>query len=169
MDRLGSRSSTISFVALERQLRNDIHVARSAALRSNSTEVSGVKVQRPVNEIGMVQDINCCPLKLEPDSLCDPYALGNTQVKVEVTRTIEAIDREIAESARSRSGHQTVLEFRRRGPAKRVGADGKEIWIDKEDSLVCLEYPDILLKVLEGNTGQLRAVVSRGLIESRPA
>src|SRR5215813_82494 len=121
----------------------------------------------------MVQNVDCRALELEGDSFRNVYLLDHTQVKVEVTWTAEAVDREIAEGARGRSRHQTCLEFRRSSLAG--GHTGstigyvKEIRVDKEHAGRGLEQADVLLKLFEGNPGELRPVVSRGTIEGRTA
>ena len=91
----------------------------------------------------MVQNIDGRPLQFEPDTFSDPDSLGNAKVKVKVTRTAEAVDREIAERARRGRRHQTSLKGGRRRLAggRTSSAQGyvEEIWVDKEHAGRCLE------------------------------
>src|SRR5437764_9308023 len=176
---LGGRSANINFVRLERYLRNNVHLARGATLHGNTTERGRIKVDNVgaisvginrKDEIRMVQKVDCRALNLEPDSFRDPEPLSNTQVEIEVARTIEAVDREISECTRRRSRHQIWLKRRRRSLAS-FWTYGyvKEHRIDKEHTLWCLVEPNTVPKLLEGKTGELRPVIGRGLIECRPA
>src|SRR6185295_15535147 len=136
---------------LERKLRNDVHIPRGSTLRGNSTERSGIKVHRPVNEVGMVQNVDCRTLQLKANSLCDLDPLGNAEVHVEVIRTREAVDREIAERTRIGSGHQAWLKCRRRRLAgcgtSLANGYVKKIRVNKEDAGRCLEESHILLEL----------------------
>src|ERR1043165_4180752 len=113
----------------------------------------------------MVKNIDGRPLQFEPDSFSEPDSLGNTQVKVKVIRTTQGVDREIAESAWSRSGHQTRLQGCRSHLARSstAGAEGqvKQIRIHKEHAGWRLEEPNVLLELFIGDTNQLRADVRR--------
>ena len=88
----------------------------------------------------MVQDVDCRALDFEPDSFRDPDSLGETQVEVEVTRTAEAVYREIAECAGRWSRHQTWLKCRSGSLAgDRIDDYVKDIRVNKEHSARCLE------------------------------
>ena len=101
----------MNFVGLEPQLSDKVNTTRVSTLGGDQTEGGRIKILTPVHEIGMVQNVDGRSLDLKPNSSFsrerDP--LRHAKVKVEVSRTVEAVYREIAECTRGWSHHQSGL------------------------------------------------------------
>ncbi len=106
MDRTSEADpAVIDFVGLERQLSDKVNIAWVATLRGDQTERGRIKILIRDNEIGMVQNVDERGLDLKPNSFRDRDPLRQADVEVEVTRTSEAVHREIAECTRGWGTH----------------------------------------------------------------
>ena len=171
MDRTSEADPANVRSRLEPELRLNVHIARGATRGGYATKGRRIKVERPVNEIGMVQDIDGRALQFEGDAFRDPEPLDDTQVEVKVTRTVEAVDREIAKGAWSRSCHPTCFQRRRSSlTGGRINHYIKDVRVDKEHSGRVLEQTYVALELFEGMTiYELRSDVARRLVEGRSA
>ena len=98
----------MNFVGLEPQLSDKVNTTRVSTLGGDQTEGGRIKILSPENEIGMVQNVDGRGLDLKPNRVFsfryrDP--LRHTKVEVEVMRSAEGVDREIAEGTRGRGTH----------------------------------------------------------------
>ena len=93
-------------VGLEAYLPDEVDIASCSTLRRDQTKGGRIEVLVVEHEIGVVEDIDRRHLKLKPDAFRDRNSLRHTQVEVKVIRTVEAVHREIADGAWSRSRHQ---------------------------------------------------------------
>ena len=101
---------------LESNLALEVHAAGVDDGRAEARPLCGdkpkggrIKVLSAVYVIYMVQSVDRGHLELKPDPLGDRDPFDEAQVHIEILRTIEAVQREIAECSRSRSGHESRL------------------------------------------------------------
>ena len=98
----------MNFVGLEPQLSDKVYTTRVSTLGGDQTERGRIKILTPVHEIGMVQNVDGRRFDLKPNrvfSIRDRDPLRHTKVEVEVMRSAEGVDREIAEGTRGRGTH----------------------------------------------------------------
>ena len=106
----------------------EVDNTRISALAGDASEAGRVKVLRGVDEVWIVQNIQERRLQLTFNSFSNRNALHEARVNVEVIRTIERVDREVAKDARRRSGKNSALDLRTDEPTRRrIRDDGQGI------------------------------------------
>src|SRR5204862_6328300 len=101
-------------------------------LRINEPKAGGIKRLVSERKVRMVEHIDKRSLQLEPHAFVDRNTLGNTSVDVEVRRSINTIQWEIAECTGCRNTEYPRLDRGTHESAGRIGRNIQDRRIDKE-------------------------------------
>ena len=123
---------TLGQVTLKPHGTGKVDYTFASTLRINEPKAGGIKRLVSERKVRMVEHIDKRSLQLEPHAFVDRNTLGNTSVDVEVRRSVDTIQREIAECAWSRNTKNTRLDRGTHEPAGRIGRNIQDRRIDKE-------------------------------------
>ena len=101
----------------------------------------------------MVKNVNECCLEFKFDPFTNTKPFHHAYIQIEVERTIDRVQREVAERARCRCPQQTWFQLGgNESTCSRICDDVQNIRIDEIDTFRSSVKPNVLFKVRKGDS-----------------